>query len=165
MSENWGADARVGVPMMQVIAKQVSQCNHRPREIRQIIDQQWLDEAAKQQLREMYQVTDTDLAAHEREAAIEVRRKTRERYGVPVPTGPCHCDAEPVVHASGRIDCQECGAEWPAPDVRQIIDAQWLDEASKQQLREQFRVTDADLLARERDQAGDRTGTGHRAAS
>lgn len=165
MSENWGADARVGVPMMQVIAKQVSRCNHRPREIRQIIDQQWLDEVAKQQLREMYHVTDTDLAAYEREAATEARRETRERYGVPVPTGPCHCDAEPVVHASGRIDCQECGAEWPAPDVRQIIDAQWLDEASKQQLREQFRVTDADLLARERDQAAALAATEHRAAS
>ena len=69
------------------------------------------------------------------------------------------------MHASGRIDCQECGAEWTAPDVRQVIDAQWLDEASKQQLRERFRVTDADLLAHERAEAAALAGTEHRAAS
>jgi len=38
MSENWAADARVGVPMIQVIAKQLSQYRHRPRAVRQIID-------------------------------------------------------------------------------------------------------------------------------
>jgi hypothetical protein len=65
MSENWTADARVGVPMFQVIAKQVSQYKHRPRAVRQIIDQQWLDEAAKQQLRESFYVTDADLSALE----------------------------------------------------------------------------------------------------
>jgi glutamate mutase epsilon subunit len=165
MSENWSADARVGVPMMQVIAKQISQCKDRPRAVRQIIDQQWLDEASKEQLREMYHVTDADLAAHEREAAIEARRETRERYGIPVPTGPCDCDAEPVVHPSGRIDCQQCGAEWTAPDVRQIIDAQWLDEASKEQLRERFRVTDDDLLALKRSHENGQPGPEHRAAS
>ena len=38
-----------------------------------------------------------------------------------------------------------------------MIDAQFLDEDSKQQLRETFHVTDADLAARdrERDLAGD----------
>lgn len=153
MSENWTADARVGVPMMQVIAKQVGQGQRRPREVRQIIDQQWLDEESKQQLREMYHVTDTDLAAYEREAAIEARRRTRERYGVPVPTGPCDCDADPVVHSSGRIECERCGTEWTAHEVRQVIDAQFLDEASKQQMRETFHATDADLLADEREEA------------
>jgi hypothetical protein len=165
MSENWSADARVGVPMMQVIAKQISQCKERPRAVRQIIDQQWLDEASKEQLREMYHVTDADLAAHEREAAVEARRKTRERYGIPVPTGPCDCDAEPVVHPSGRIDCQQCGAEWTAPDVRQVIDAQWLDEASKDQLREGFHVTDDDLLALKRSHGNGQAGPEQRAAS
>ena len=63
MGENWAADARVGVPMFQVIAKQVSECKHRPRAARQIIDQQWLDEASKQQLRESFNVTDADLSA------------------------------------------------------------------------------------------------------
>ncbi len=153
MSENWAADARVGVPMMQVIAKQVSRVAHRPREVRQIIDQQWLDEESKQQLREIYHVTDTDLAAHGREAASEARRRTRERYGVPVPTGRCDCDAEPVVHSSGRIECQQCGTEWTAGEVRRVIDAQFLDEATKQQLRETFHATDADLLADEREAA------------
>ena len=43
MSDNWAADARVGVPMFQMIAKQVSQRKHRPRAIRQIIDEQWLE--------------------------------------------------------------------------------------------------------------------------
>ncbi len=154
MSENWAADARVGVPMFQMIAKQVSQSGHTPRAVRQIIDQQWLDEDSKQQLRETFHVTDADLLRYEREAAIEARRRTRERYGIPVPAGPCDCDAEPVVHPSGRIDCRKCGAEWPAPEVRQVIDAQWLDEDSKQQLRETFGVTDADLLAREQSGAG-----------
>jgi len=69
MSENWTADARVGVPMIQVIAKQVSQYKHSPREVRRIIDAQWLDEESKQQLRETFRVTDADLAAKEREAA------------------------------------------------------------------------------------------------
>src|SRR5215471_1055189 len=77
MSENWGADARVGVPMMQVIAKQVSKASGRPREVRRIIDQQWLDEESKQQLREIYHVTDADLAVHGRKAASEARRRTR----------------------------------------------------------------------------------------
>jgi O-antigen/teichoic acid export membrane protein len=144
MSENWAADARVGVPMFQVIAKQVSQHKHRPRTVRQIIDQQWLDEESKQQLREIFQVTDADLLRQEHEAAEEARRRTRERYA-PVPAGPCQCDAEPVVDPSGRIECRNCGAEWAAPEVRQVIDTQWLDEASKQQLREGFHVTDADL--------------------
>jgi len=150
MSENWGADARVGVPMMQVIAKQVSKASGRPREVRRIIDQQWLDEESRQQLREIYHVTDADLATRERKAAYEARRRTRERYGTPVPTGPCDCDAEPVVLSSGRIECQRCGAEWTAREVRRVIDAQFLDEASKQQLRDTFRATDADLLADER---------------
>jgi hypothetical protein len=145
MSENWAADARVGVPMFQVIAKQVGRYKHRPRTVRQIIDQQWLDEESKQQLRETFRVTDADLLRYEREAAMEARRRTRERYGAQVPAGPCDCDAQPVVHPSGRIDCQNCGAEWTASEVRQVIDAQWLDEESKQQLRETFRVTDADL--------------------
>jgi Spy/CpxP family protein refolding chaperone len=149
MSENWAADARVGVPMMQVIAKQVSKVSGRPREVRQIIDQQWLDEESKQQLREIYHVTDADLAAREREAAEEARRTTREQYGGPVPTGTCDCDAEPVVHSSGRIECQHCGAEWAAHEVRRFIDAQSLDEASKQQLRDTFHATDADLVASE----------------
>jgi hypothetical protein len=148
-SENWAADARVGVPMFQVIAKQVSQHKHRPRTVRQIIDQQWLDEESKQQLREIFHVTDADLLRHEREAAMEARRRTRERYGS-VPAGPCGCDAQPVVHPSGRIDCRNCGAEWTAAEVRQVIETQWLDEESKQQLRETFHVTDADLSALER---------------
>jgi len=167
MSENWAADARVGVPMFQVIAKQVSQCKHRPRAVRQIIDQQWLDEASKQQLRETFHVTDADLLRHEQEKAMEARRRTRERYGVTVPAGPCQCDAEPVVHPSGRIECGSCGAEWAKPEVRQVIDAQWLDEASKQQLRESFYVTDADLSALEsadsaRRPPGARAGTRQR---
>ena len=158
MSENWTADARVGVPMFQMIAKQVSQGKHRPRAVRQIIDQQWLDEAAKQQLRETFHVTDADLLRHEQEEAMEARRRTRERYGAPVPAGPCQCDAEPVVHPSGRIECGSCGAEWAKPEVRQVIDAQWLDEAAKQQLRESFYVTDADLSALESaDSAGERS--------
>ena len=114
MSENWDADARVGVPMMQVIAKQVSQHKNSPREVRRIIDAQWLDEESKQQLRETFRVTDADLAVAEREAADQARRLTRERYGVPIPTGPCDCDAEFLVHPSGRIECQSCGAEWAA---------------------------------------------------
>ncbi|HEY7011560.1 MAG TPA: hypothetical protein VH480_02300 [Streptosporangiaceae bacterium] len=156
MSENWDADARVGVPMMQMIAKQVSQHKHSPREVRRIIDAQWLDEDSKQQLRETFRVTDADLAAAEREAADQARRLTRERYGVPIPTGPCDCDAEFLVHPSGRIECRNCGAEWAAEEVRKVIDAQWLDEESKQQLRETFRVTDADLAAKERDAAEER---------
>jgi hypothetical protein len=147
MGENWDADARVGVPMIAVIAKQVSHCKDRPRAVRQIIDQQWLDEDAKQRLRETFQVTDADLVRHEREAAIEARRRTRERYGIPVPTGPCDCDAEPAVDPSGRISCRRCGAEWAALDVRRVIDAQWLDDESKQKLRETFHATDADLSA------------------
>jgi hypothetical protein len=147
MSENWAADARVGVPMMQVIAKQVAKVSGRPREVRQIIDRQWLDEESKQQLRETYHVTDADLDAHEREAARQARRRTRERYGAPVPASPCDCDAEPFVHPSGRIECRRCGAEWAAREVRRVIDAQFLDEESKQQLRDTFHVTDADLLA------------------
>ena len=63
MSENWDADVRVGMPMIQMIAKQVSQCKDRPRAVRQIIDQQWLDEDSKQQLRETFHVTDADLSA------------------------------------------------------------------------------------------------------
>jgi len=167
MSENWAADARVGVPMFQVIAKQVSQYKHRPRTVRQIIDQQWLDETSKQQLREIFHVTDADLLRHEREAAMEARRRTRARYGVPVPAGPCQCDAEPVVHPSGRIECGSCGTEWAKPEVRQVIDAQWLDEASKQQLRESFQVTDADLSALDNtDRSGDRpAGPGTRTGS
>jgi len=85
MSEDWTADARVGVPMFQVIAKQVSQGKHRPRAVRQIIDQQWLDEASKQQLRDIFHVTDADLLRHEQEEAMQARRRTRERYGLPVP--------------------------------------------------------------------------------
>ncbi len=159
MSENWTADARVGVPMMQMIAKQVSQCKHKPRAVRQIIDQQWLDEESKQQLRETFHVTDADLAAHEREAATEARRKTRELYGVPLPTGPCDCDAEPVVQPSGRIECQRCGAEWPAAEVRRAIDAAWLDEESKQELRDTFHVTDEELAALEQETADEASGT------
>ena len=149
MSENWTADARVGVPMMQLIARQISQCKHKPRAVREIIDQQWVDEESKQQLRETFHVTDADLAAHEREAANQARRRTRERYGAPLPAGPCNCDAEPVVHPSGRIECQRCGAEWPAPEIRRAIDAAWLDEESKRQLRDTFHVTDAELAALE----------------
>ena len=111
MSENWDADARVGVPMIQMIARQVSQCKDRPRAVRQIIDQQWLDEDSKQQLRETFHVTDADLVRYEREAALEARRRTRERFGTPVPGGPCDCDADPVVEPSGRISCRRCGAE------------------------------------------------------
>jgi hypothetical protein len=165
MSENWGADARVGVPMMQVIAKQVSQHKHSPREVRRIIDAQWLDEESKQQLRETFRVTDADLAVAEREAADQARRLTRERYGVPIPTGPCDCDAEFLVHPSGRIECQNCGAEWAADEVRKVIDAQWLDEESKQQLRETFRVTDADLAAKERGAAKERDAVQQREAA
>ena len=153
MSENWAADARVGVPMMQVIAKQVSKVSGRPREVRQIIDQQWLDEESKEQLRVIYHVTDADLASRERAAANEARRRTRERYGAPVPVGPCDCDAAPVVDPSGSIECQRCGAEWTAREVRQVIDAQFLDEASKEQLRATFHATDEDLLASERREA------------
>jgi hypothetical protein len=149
MSDNWAADARVGVPMMQLIAKQISQCKDRPRAVRQIIDQQWLDEESKQQLRETFHVTDADLLVHEREAANKARLTTRERYGVPLPTGPCGCDADPVVLSSGRIECQQCGAEWPAEEVRKLIDMQFLDDESKQQLRETLGVTDEDLAARE----------------
>ncbi len=165
MSENWNADARVGVPMMQVIAKQVSQHKHTPREVRRIIDAQWLDEESKQQLRETFRVTDADLAVAEREAANQARRLTRERYGVPIPTGPCDCDAEFLVHPSGRIECQNCGAEWAADEVRKVIDAQWLDEESKQQLRETFRVTDADLAAKERAAANERETAASREAA
>jgi hypothetical protein len=165
MSENWNADARVGVPMMQVIAKQVSQHKHSPREVRRIIDAQWLDEESKEQLRETFRVTDADLAAAEREAADQARRLTRERYGVPIPTGPCDCDAEFLVHPSGRIECQNCGAEWAADEVRKVIDAQWLDEESKEQLRETFRVTDADLAAKERGAAKDREAVQQREAA
>jgi hypothetical protein len=147
MSENWTADARVGVPMMQMIAKQVSQCKDKPRAVRRIIDQQWLDEEAKQQLREIFHVTDADLVVQEREAAQKARLLTRERYGAALPTGPCDCDADPVVQPSGRIECQSCGAEWPALQVRQVIDAQWLDEEAKQQLRDTFHVTDEELAA------------------
>jgi hypothetical protein len=147
MSENWTADARVGVPMMQLIAKQISQCKDKPRAVRQIIDQQWLDEESKQQLRETFHVTDADLAAHEREAANEARRRTRERYGTPLPASPCQCAAEPVVRPSGRIECQRCGAEWPAPEVRRVIDVARLDDESKRQLRDTFHVTDAELAA------------------
>jgi hypothetical protein len=145
MSENWTADARVGVPMMQLIAKQVSRCKDKPRAVRRIIDQQWLDEEAKEQLREIFHVTDADLVVQEREAAQKARLMTRERYGIPLPTGPCECDADPVVQSSGRIECQSCGAEWPPLQVRQVIDAQWLDEEAKQQLRDTFHVTDEDL--------------------
>ena len=53
------------------------------------------------------------------------------------------------MHPSGRIECESCGAGWAAAEVRQVIDAQWLDEESKQQLRETFGVTDADLAAKE----------------
>jgi hypothetical protein len=52
----------VGVPMMQMIAKQISQSKHKPRAVRQIIDQQWLDEDAKEQLRDTFHVTDGELA-------------------------------------------------------------------------------------------------------
>lgn len=145
MSEDWVADARVGVPMMQMIAKQISQSKHKPRAVRQIIDQQWLDEESKQQLRETFHVTDADLAAHDREVASETRRQTRERYGIPLPTGPCDCEAEPVVQSSGRIECQKCGAEWSATEVRRVIDAAWLDEDAKEQLRDTFHVTDGEL--------------------
>jgi hypothetical protein len=164
MSEDWLADARVGVPMMQLIAKQISQCKHKPRAVRQIIDQQWLDEESKQQLRETFHVTDADLAAHEREAASETRRQTRERYGIPLPTGPCDCEAEPVVQPSGRIECQKCGAEWSAPEVRRVIDAAWLDEEEKEQLRDTFHVTDAELALLEKKAAGEAHGTGKRAS-
>jgi len=158
MSENWTADARVGVPMMQLIAKQIGQCKHQPRAVRQIIDQQWLDEESKQQLRETFHVTDAGLAAHEREAANETRRMTRERYGTPLPASPCQCDAEPVVQPSGRIECQRCGAEWPAPEVRRVIDVARLDEESKRQLRDTFHVTDAELAALE-ETAGEASST------
>jgi len=69
MSENWGADGRAGVPMMQVITKQVSKVSGRPREMRGIIDHQWLDEESKHQLREIHHVTDADLARPPRRAA------------------------------------------------------------------------------------------------
>jgi hypothetical protein len=75
----------------------------------------------------------------------------RERYGIPAPAGRCDCDAEPVVHPSGHIECQRCG--WTARDVRRVIDVQFLDEASKQQLRDTSHATDADLLADERREA------------
>jgi len=148
MSDNWAADARVGVPMMQLIAKQISKCKDKPRAVRRIIDQQWLDEEAKQQLRETFHVTDADLLVHEREAANLARLRTRERYGVPLPTGPCSCDADPVVQDSGRIECQKCGAEWAAAEVRKLIDMQWLDDKAKQELRAAFHVTDAELAGR-----------------
>ena len=153
MSENWAADARVGVPMMQVIARQVSQVSGRPRAVRQIIDQQWLDEDSKQQLREIYHVTDAHLASRERAAADEARRRTRDSFGGLAPVGACDCDAEPVVRSSGRIECDRCGAEWTAREVRGVIDAQFLDEASKQQLRDTFHVTDEDLSAQGREEA------------
>jgi hypothetical protein len=158
MGENWDADARVGVPMIAMIAKQVSQCKDRPRAVRQIIDQQWLDEDSKQQLREIFHVADADLVRHEREAALETRRRARERYGM-VPTGPCDCDADPVVDPAGRISCRRCGTEWTAPDVRRVIDAQWLDEESKQRLRETFHATDADLSAPGRQERGAEDGS------
>jgi hypothetical protein len=155
MSEDWIADARVGVPMMQLIAKQISQTKHKPRAVRQIIDQQWLDEDSKQQLRETFHVTDADLAAHDREAASETRRQTRERYGIPLPTGPCDCEAEPLVQSSGRIECSKCGAEWSAREVRRVIDAAWLDEDEKQQLRDTFHVTDPELALLDQEAAGE----------
>jgi hypothetical protein len=164
MSEDWVADARVGVPMMQQIAKQISQCKHKPRAVRQIIDQQWLDEESKQQLRETFHVTDADLAAHEREAASETRRQTRELYGIPLPTGPCDCEAEPVVQPSGRIECQKCGAEWSAAEIRRVIDAAWLDEDVKQQLRDTLHVTDAELALLEKETADEAPGPRTRAS-
>jgi hypothetical protein len=82
MSDNWDADARVGVPMMQVIAKQVSQHKHSPREVRRIIDAQWLDEESKQQLRETFRVTDADLAVKESEA-VAGAANGREAAGEP----------------------------------------------------------------------------------
>jgi hypothetical protein len=164
MSEDWISDARVGVPMMQLIAKQISQCKDKPRAVRQIIDQQWLDEESKQQLRETFHVTDADLAAHDRQAASEARRQTRERYGIPLPTGPCDCEAEPVVQSTGRIECGKCGAEWSGPEVRRVIDAAWLDEDEKEQLRDTFHVTDAELALLERETA-DEAGSARKRAS
>jgi hypothetical protein len=163
MSEDWVADARVGVPMMQLIAKQIGQNKHKPRAVRQIIDQQWLDEESKQQLRETFHVTDADLATHEREAASETRRLTRELYGM-LPTGPCECEAEPIVQSSGRIECRNCGAEWSAPEVRRIIDAAWLDEDAKKQLRDTFHVTDVELALLARQEQGEARSPGTRAS-
>lgn len=109
MGEKWVGGARVGVPIMQMVAKQVSQCAGGPRAVRQIIDQQWLDEECKQELREIFQVTDAELLRHEREAAMEARRRTRERYGAPVPETCCltgadlaaQQEADPADPASG----------------------------------------------------------------
>jgi len=164
MSEDWISDARVGVPMMQLIAKQISQCKDKPRAVRQIIDQQWLDEESKQQLRETFHVTDADLATHDRQAASEARRQTRELYGIPLPTGPCDCEAEPVVQSTGRIECSKCGAEWSGPEVRRVIDAAWLDEDEKKQLRDTFHVTDAELALLENEAAGEAGSTRKRAS-
>src|SRR5581483_10382078 len=50
-------------------------------------------------------------------------------------------------------------------EVRKVIDAQWLDEESKQQLRETFRVTDADLAAKERAAANERETAASREAA
>lgn len=99
MSENWAADARVGVPMFQVIAKQVSQHKHRPRTVRQIIDQQWLDEESKQQLREIFHVTDADLSGLERS------------------DGPADRPASPSVRAASPADRPSSPDARPYDDV------------------------------------------------
>ena len=85
MRENRVGNARVSPAIMQMVAKQVRRCAGRPRAVCQIIDQQWLDEEAKQELRETFHVTDAELLRQEREAAKEARRRTRERYGAPMP--------------------------------------------------------------------------------
>ena len=164
MSEDWVADARVGVPMMQQIAKQISQCKHKPWPVRQIIDQQWLDEESKQQLRETFHVTDADLAAHEREAASETRRQTRNSTASRCRPARSICEAEPVVQSSGRIECQKCGAEWSAAEIRRVIDAAWLDEDVKQQLRDTLHVTDAELALLEKEMADEAPGPRTRAS-
>ena len=110
-----------------------------------------------------------ELQEEQRLAYMGITRADRRLYltrAVAAP-GPCDCDAQPVVPPSGRIDCENCGAEWTAAEVGQVIDAQWLDEESKQQLRETFHVTDADLSAPGRsDSPGDRPASpGVRGAS
>jgi hypothetical protein len=67
------------------------------------------------------------------------------------------------VQSSGRIECRKCGAEWSGPEVRRVIDAAWLDEDAKQQLRDTFHVTDAELALLGKETAGE-AGTRKRAS-
>jgi hypothetical protein len=69
-----------------------------------------------------------------------------------------------VVQSSGRIECQKCGAEWSPAEVRRVIDAAWLDEDAKEQLRDTFHVTDGELALLERETPDEARGPRERAS-